>query len=112
MYGFAIRFIHRVRDAILEGRAGKRVNDKTMVTALSQLLVAIIIITATLIALPMFGIQVTALLAFGGIGGAGIAFASKDLLANFFWWLNGIYGQNRLKWAIGYVHLIAILKER
>lgn len=34
--------------------------------------------------MQLLGLPISGLLAFGGIGGAGIAFASKDLLANFF----------------------------
>ncbi|MEX2506104.1 MAG: mechanosensitive ion channel family protein, partial [Pseudohongiellaceae bacterium] len=37
-----------------------------------------------LVALPTMGLDITALLAAGGVGGIAIGFAAKDLLANFF----------------------------
>ncbi len=58
--------------------------DKTLIHAVSQLVTISIIITSVLIGMQLFGVPISGLLAFGGIGGAGIAFASKDLLANFF----------------------------
>jgi len=58
--------------------------DATTVTALAKLLRLSIVITAILIALPTLGIEITALLAAGGVGGIAIGFAAQDLLANFF----------------------------
>lgn len=37
-----------------------------------------------LIVLPLFGLDIVPLLTFGGVGAAALAFASKDLVANFF----------------------------
>lgn len=64
-------------------REGKEV-DKTLVNAATQLLRVSVIITAILTIMQILGLPISGLLAFGGIGGAGVAFASKDLLANFF----------------------------
>lgn len=58
--------------------------DKTLVNAVTQLLRTSVIITALLTIMQVLGLPISGLLAFGGIGGAGVAFASKDLLANFF----------------------------
>lgn len=58
--------------------------DKTLVNAVAQLLRVSVIITALLTIMQVLGLPISGLLAFGGIGGAGVAFASKDLLANFF----------------------------
>ncbi len=63
--------------------AGKEI-DKTLLNASMQLLRVSVIITAILTVMQILGLPVSGLLAFGGIGGAGVAFASKDLLANFF----------------------------
>ena len=41
-------------------------------------------ITGTLLVLQAFGVSVSGVLAFGGIGGIAIGFAARDLLANFF----------------------------
>lgn len=58
--------------------------DPTTATALAKLLRLSVVISAALIALPTLGIEITALLAFGGVGGIAIGFAAQDLLANFF----------------------------
>ena len=58
--------------------------DETTVRAIGKLLRASVIISAVLIAMQVFGYSISGLLAFGGIGGLAIGFASKDLLANFF----------------------------
>jgi len=58
--------------------------DPTTVSAVAKLFRAAVIITATLVAMQLFGYSVSGLLAFGGIGGIAIGFAAKDLLANFF----------------------------
>lgn len=63
--------------------AGKEI-DKTTANAVSQLLKVSVVITSSLVVLESLGFNLSAILAFGGIGGIAIGFASKDLLANFF----------------------------
>lgn len=58
--------------------------DETTARAVSKLLRASIIITASLVTLQTLGYSVSGVLAFGGIGGIAVGFAAKDLLANFF----------------------------
>jgi MscS family membrane protein len=58
--------------------------DVTTLSAIAKLLRLSVIISGILVALPTLGIEITALLAFGGVGGIAVGFAAKDLLANFF----------------------------
>ena len=58
--------------------------DPTTLHALAKLLRLSVVISAVLVALPTMGIEITALLAFGGVGGIALGFAAQDLLANFF----------------------------
>ena len=63
--------------------AGKAI-DRTTANAISQLLRISVLITASLVILQTLGVNISAILAFGGIGGIAVGFAAKDLLANFF----------------------------
>lgn len=80
-----IRFIRQIETLyILRRQQEQKEVDITLVHALAQLLTISVIITGTLATMQLLGLPISGLLAFGGIGGAGVAFASKDLLANFF----------------------------
>lgn len=80
-----IRFIRYVETNIIKHHAleGKRI-DKTTADAITQLLRISVVITTTLVILQTLGFNISAVLAFGGIGGIAVGFAAKDLLANFF----------------------------
>ncbi len=82
---FLIRFISFMERNILHEQelAGTPV-DRTTASAISQLLRVSVLITATLVILQTLGVNISAILAFGGIGGIAVGFAAKDLLANFF----------------------------
>ncbi len=58
--------------------------DKTLVITLSRLTNCLIIIIALIMVLDTFDVPLTAVLAFGGIGGIAISWAAKDVIANFF----------------------------
>lgn len=80
-----IRFVGQVEKKILhEGEVRGKQIDRTTADAVTQLLKVSIVITGLLVLLQSLGINVSAILAFGGIGGIAIGFAAKDLLANFF----------------------------
>lgn len=80
-----IRFITFVEVNVIEQQEikGKKV-DRTTADAISQLLRVSVIVTSFLVALQTLGFNISAILAFGGIGGIAVGFAAKDLLANFF----------------------------
>ncbi|WP_218814025.1 mechanosensitive ion channel family protein [Rickettsiella endosymbiont of Dermanyssus gallinae] len=58
--------------------------DTTLVHALSQIAKIAIVIVSALSLSQLFGLSIAGVLAFGGMGGILIGFASKDLLANVF----------------------------
>jgi len=85
---FLTRFVHESEQHLVEYQKQKtdkedRV-DETTIYAMSKLLRVSVIITITLVVLQTMGVSISAVLAFGGIGGIAIGFAAKDLLANFF----------------------------
>ncbi|MBL4821701.1 MAG: mechanosensitive ion channel family protein [Gammaproteobacteria bacterium] len=85
---FLVRFISLVEKAKLDELKQSPTDDgrldATTLTALAKLLRMSVVISAVLVALPTLGIEITALLAAGGVGGIAIGFAAQDLLANFF----------------------------
>lgn len=82
---FLLRFITRAEQNFLRYRTTQGIEiDQTTVNAIAKLLRASALITGGLIILQTLGFSISGVLAFGGIGGVAIGFASKDLLANFF----------------------------
>jgi MscS family membrane protein len=80
-----LRFITKLEKRLEEKISNGEIRlNKTTLLALSKLIKTALIITTSLIALQIFGVPISGVLAFGGIGGIGVAFAAKDLLANFF----------------------------
>jgi len=80
-----IRFIRKIEVLTIQNAPKRNKDlDETMVHAFALLLIITVVAISGMGIMQIFGLPISGLLAFGGIGGAGIAFASKDLLANFF----------------------------
>lgn len=84
LWRFITQLENRLRERIEAESRGEGRLDPTTLNALAKLLRLSVIITGVLIALPTMGIEITALLAFGGIGGIAVGFAAQDLLSNLF----------------------------
>ncbi|MGA7802541.1 MAG: mechanosensitive ion channel family protein [Gammaproteobacteria bacterium] len=82
---FLLRLVTNVQHNVVARHEAERdPYDPTTVDALSKLVRASILITASLVVLQTLGFSISGVLAFGGIGGIAVGFAAKDLLANFF----------------------------
>lgn len=80
-----LRFVARLEAQYIKHSEQHKKNiDMTLTHAIAQLISISTIITATLLCMQIVGLPIAGLLAFGGIGGAAVAFAAKDLLANVF----------------------------
>ena len=81
---FAIRLIGNMEIRLLRPHNGKQAVDATTVRAMGKLLRLVVFVLGTLMCLQTFGVSISGVLAFGGVGAMAIGFAAKDLLANFF----------------------------
>jgi len=82
---FLTRLVHGAEKHVAShAGTGHEPMDRATAEALSKLARTAIIITASLVSLQSLGVEITAVLTFGGIGGLAVGLAARDLLANFF----------------------------
>ncbi|WP_444998502.1 mechanosensitive ion channel family protein [Aliikangiella sp. IMCC44359] len=84
---FLVRFIRAAEENLIEYNRYQEDEEKidnSTIEAISKLLRVSVTITTCLVILQTLGVSISAVLAFGGIGGIAVGFAAKDLLANFF----------------------------
>lgn len=81
---FAVRFVRFIEDHVTTSRYSDKPVDPTTASAVGKLVRAAVVITAVLTAMQSMGVSIAGVLAFGGIGGIAVGFASRELLANFF----------------------------
>tara|TARA_R110002073_G_scaffold2938_3_gene19225 strand:+ start:79172 stop:80344 length:1173 start_codon:yes stop_codon:yes gene_type:complete len=81
---FFTRFISFAEKNVIDPGRLSQPMDHTTAKAIAKLLRISVMITAFLIILQSLGYSISGVLAFGGVGGVAVAFAAKDLLANFF----------------------------
>ena len=86
LFWFLIRYVRQIEAYLLDNPlTGRRLlNNKTNVRASAQMIRIAIFIVFGLSVMKSLGIEITTLLAFGGVGGLAVSFAAKDSLANFF----------------------------
>jgi MscS family membrane protein len=86
LFWFVMRFISQWERGFIksiDNGQNKTFQDITSVNALAQVLRIMAIIIIFLMLLNFFGISISTLLAFGGVGGLAFSFAAKDTVANF-----------------------------
>lgn len=78
------RFIQEVEAKYIRSKSKENV-DKTMIKGVALLMKIIVFILAILVLMQtVLHVPLSGILAFGGLGGAVVGFAAKDLFANFF----------------------------
>ena len=82
-------FLFRLKDRLIEAAAQRRVKDgkapdATSMQALSKLFTVGIFAVVLILLNDFTGMSLTTLLAFSGVGGLALAFASQEIVSNFF----------------------------
>lgn len=75
-----MRLITNVEDYVLE----QKTRDETTVQAVAKVARLFFIVIGVLTVMQAFGLSLSGLLTFGGVGGLIVGLAAKDLLSNFF----------------------------
>lgn len=79
-----LRWKQEMQVSVLQKDRHTRKVDAGFVHVLGKILTIGIILIAAMIILQLWGLDIGPLIAFGGIGAAGVALAAKDVIANFF----------------------------
>ncbi len=82
--GIFLWFLLRLVNAIESHLISTNKRDQTTVTGLGHVFRLVLAFIGVLTLLQEFGISLTGLLTFGGVGGLVVGLAAKDLLSNFF----------------------------
>lgn len=80
-YGFRIVNTFE-RSALANTNTGKL--DKTAITGIAKILRLLLVVILTIVAFDLLGLDPSGLIALGSVSGAALAFASKDLVSNWF----------------------------
>lgn len=75
-----MRLVNNIEEYALTQKS----HDETTVQAVAKVSRLFIIVLGTLTIMQAFGLRLSGLLTFGGVGGLIVGFAAKDLLSNFF----------------------------
>jgi MscS family membrane protein len=80
---FCIRYSNLLQHRYLNSKQ-ETVLDKGAVDAIGKLLTIVVLVVVILLVMDILGFDIRGLLTFAGVGGIAFAFASKELLSNFF----------------------------
>lgn len=80
---FAIRTVNNYEKAAMTNNQNTRL-DTTAISGLAKLARLFLILVMTIVTFDLIGLDPSGLIALGSVSGAALAFASKDLVANWF----------------------------
>jgi len=81
---FLFKLIRELANNVVASKQAGDEVDRSTVDALSKISRISVVVVTVLAVMQTMGFSISGLLAFGGMGGIAIGFASKDLLANLF----------------------------
>lgn len=81
----SLRWKHKAINLLMhKNRHREHPVDRSKMDVVDKLLTVLIVFITAMLLMDVFGLNVTTLIAFGGIGGLAIAIASQEVIANFF----------------------------
>ena len=81
---FLTRFIGIYENKFIARKSESGEFDETAVHLAARLLRVIAVILGILVAMQSLGVNISGILAFGGVGGIAVGFAARELIANYF----------------------------